>query len=109
MKDWVGNKTSIYTPLGASNHSDLEREKNDYYATDSIAIDALLSKTTLSHDLWECACGEGHLSKRLFEYGYNVKSTDLIYRGFGEGGWIFLLFRNHLKGTLLQIRLINLL
>lgn len=86
MKDWVGNKTSIYTPLGASNHSDLEREKNDYYATDSIAIDALLSKTTLSHDLWECACGEGHLSKRLFDYGYNVKSTDLIYRGFGEGG-----------------------
>ena len=100
MKDWVGNKTSIYTPLGASNHSDLEREKNDYYATDSIAIDALLSKTTLSHDLWECACGEGHLSKRLFEYGYNVKSTDLIYRGFG-GGVDFLTIQEPFKGDII--------
>ena len=107
MRDWTGNYKSIYTTLGASNHTDKEREQNDYYATDSIAIDALLSKTALSHNLWECACGEGHLSKRLSEYGYDVKSTDLIYRGFGEGGWISLLFRNHLKEILLLIHLIN--
>lgn len=85
-KDWAGNKKSVYTTLGASNHTDKAREENDYYATDPIAIDALLSKATLSHNLWECACGEGHLSKRLVDLGYNVKSTDLIYRGFGKGG-----------------------
>lgn len=86
MKDWTGKARDIYVTMGASNHTDKERETNDYYATNSIAIDALLSKATLSHDLWECACGAGHLSKRLIELGYNVKSTDLIYRGFGMGG-----------------------
>lgn len=86
MKDLTGNKTAIFATLAASNHSEGEREINDYYATDSKAIDALLEKATLNNDLWECACGEGHLSKRLLELGYNVKSTDLIYRGFGIGG-----------------------
>ena len=89
-QDWIGNYKSIYTTLGASNHTDKEREKHDYYATDSIAIDALLEKATLNLNLWECACGEGHLSKRLIELGYNVKSTDLIDRGFGQGGINFL-------------------
>ena len=84
--DWTGNKNSIFKTLGASNHTADEREEHDYYATDSIAIDVLLSKATVAHDVWECACGEGHLSKRLIELGYNVKSTDLIYRGFGSGG-----------------------
>lgn len=42
-KDWTGNAKSIYTTLGASNHTDKEREFNDYYATDPIAVDALLS------------------------------------------------------------------
>ena len=42
-KDWTGNGKSIFTTLGASNHTDKEREANDYYATDPIAIDALLS------------------------------------------------------------------
>ena len=103
MKDWVGNAKSIYTTLGASNHTNKEREVNDYYATDSIAIDALLEKATLSHDLWECACGEGHLSKKLSALGYNVKSTDLIYRGFGVGGWISSVFMSLLMGISLQI------
>lgn len=38
----------------------------------------------LSHKVWECACGEGHLSKRLKEYGYEVYSSDKINRGYGE-------------------------
>lgn len=32
----------------------------------------------------------GHLSKVLEEHGYNVKSTDLVYHGYGEGGIDFL-------------------
>ena len=75
-KDWRGNSKSIYTPLGASNHSDTEREINDYYATDPQAIDYLLEKAELNNNLWECACGEGYLSKRLVDFGYNVRSTD---------------------------------
>ena len=77
--------------VGASNHTDKERVQDDYYATDPAAIDYLLSGgAKLSHNLWECACGEGHLSKKLTELGYNVTSTDLIYRGFGVGGVDFL-------------------
>ena len=41
-KDWTGNGKSIFTTLGASNHTETEREINDYYATDPIAVDALL-------------------------------------------------------------------
>lgn len=87
MKDWTGNYKSIYTTLGASNHSEGEREENDYYATDPKAIDYLLEKAMLDKNIWECACGAGHLSKRLIELGYSVKSTDLIDRGFLGGGY----------------------
>lgn len=41
-KDWTGNGKSIFTTLGASNHTEKEREINDYYATDPIAVNALL-------------------------------------------------------------------
>ena len=44
MSDWTGNSKSIYTTLGASNHTDKDREQNDCYATDPIAIDVLLQQ-----------------------------------------------------------------
>ena len=31
-KDWTSNNKSIYTCIGATNHSDNEIEANDYYA-----------------------------------------------------------------------------
>jgi len=89
-KDWIGNRMSIYAPHGASNHSDWDREKDDYYATEPEAIDWLLSVEDLQGIIWECACGEGHLSKRLEELGKTVMSTDLIDRGYGTGGVDFL-------------------
>ena len=33
MKDWTGNKKSTYATLGASNHTENEREVDDFYAT----------------------------------------------------------------------------
>ena len=91
-KDWIGNSKSVYTTLGASNHTEDEREQHDYYATDPIAIDVLINdgESEINHNVWECACGEGHLAKRLSDYGYNVTATDLIDRGFGTGGVNFL-------------------
>lgn len=91
-KDWTGNKNSIFKTLGASNHTDKERENDDYYATDPIAIDVLINDGGVTFDkpIWECSCGEGHLSERLKEFGYEVYSTDLIDRGYGEGGIDFL-------------------
>lgn len=89
-KDWTGNYNSIYKTLGASSHTNEEREENDYYATDPVAIDKLLTVEKPFTMIWECACGEGHLSKQLKKHGYIVKSTDLIDRGFSAGGIDFL-------------------
>ena len=57
--DWTGNGTSVYKMIGASNHSEEEREQNDYYATDPIAVEMLLERETFSHEIWEPACGGG--------------------------------------------------
>ena len=43
-KDWTGNRNSIYTTLGASNHSDKERQSHDYYATEPKATELLLAE-----------------------------------------------------------------
>lgn len=80
--DWTGNRNSVFKTLGASNHTDKERAHLDYYATDPIAIDKLCDKVVLRHDVWECACGEGHLSERLKERGYAVRSSDIVDRGY---------------------------
>lgn len=83
-KDWTGNQNSIYTTLGASNHTDKERESNDYYATEPKALELLLELENFSPYVWECACGEGHLSKVLKSHGYDVKSSDIVNRGYIE-------------------------
>ena len=85
----MSNKT-VFATLGASNHSVNDREENDYYATDPIAIEKLLEIEKFNSKVWECACGEGHLSKVLQSKGYDVKSTDLIDRGYGQSGIDFL-------------------
>ncbi len=80
-KDWTGNKKSTFITLGASNHSDDEREKRDFYATDPMTIEGLLQNETFGK-IWENACGNGHLSKELIKRGYKVFSSDIIKREF---------------------------
>ena len=101
MKDWSGNKPTPFVQLGASSHSTGEREKNDYYATEPSAIDDLLKVETFNKDIWECACGEGHLSKRLKEYGYKVYSTDLIDRGYQDELVDFLCSEKKFNGDII--------
>lgn len=83
-------RDKVFVTLGATNHSEYSRENNDYYATDPIAMELLLEKEQFSSKIWECACGAGHLSKVLEAHGYDVLSTDLIDRGYGQGGVDFL-------------------
>ena len=82
--DWTGNSNSIFKTLGASNHTEKERQGEDYYATDPIAAKLLLSVEDFDGPIWECACGEGHLSKVFADAGCIVRSSDLIERGYGE-------------------------
>lgn len=63
---------------------DKERQSHDYYATEPKARELLLAEETFAPVIWECACGEGHMAKVLEEYGCQVISTDLIYRGYGN-------------------------
>lgn len=90
IKDWTGNSRSVHSALGARNYAQNERECNDFYATEPKALELLLKEETFSKNIWECACGQGHLSEVLKTYGYNVLSTDLIDRGYGRGGIDFL-------------------
>lgn len=82
--DWTGNTNSVYTTLGASNHSAHERETHDYYATDPRALEVLLLHEDFSKYIWEPACGGGHLSEVLLSKGYDVKSSDIVDRGFKD-------------------------
>lgn len=91
---------NVYTTLGATNHGIFEREENDYYATDPIALEQLLQREKFSQNIWECACGEGHLSKVLIQNGYSVQSSDLIDRGYGTGGIDFLEANSQFDGDI---------
>lgn len=93
-KDWIGNYNSIFKTLGASSHTDKERQAEDYYATDPMAAELLLREETFSHDIWEPACGEKHLSDVFERHGYNVRSSDLIDR-CGNEVFDFLSIENH--------------
>ena len=89
-KDWVGNSATHLKIIGSSHGSQSERVANDFYETDPATIDGLLKVYSLPHRIWECACGNGSLSKKLESLGYDVVSTDLIDRGYGQGGINFL-------------------
>ena len=87
------NSKSVFSTIGASSHSNYEREKNDYYATDPSAVTLLHKHNLLDKDMpyWETACGEGSLGRELKRLGYNVvKETDLFDRGYGDSGVDFL-------------------
>lgn len=83
-KDWTGNSKSVFATLSASNHSEKEREKQDYYCTDPRAVEKLLEKEKFNHYVWECAAGELHISNVLEKHGYKVRSTDIVDRTGGK-------------------------
>ena len=95
MKDWIGNKTSVSATLGASNLSNKDRAVRDYYATSPSAINAVLPYLDKEIPIWECACGEGHLSKTLKEKGYVVKESDIVVRSYPCEQIDFLWMQQH--------------
>lgn len=105
-KDWTGNSKTTFVQLGASSHSNHDREANDYYATDPNSLVLFLNKIKkdgliLDKNIWECACGEGHLSNVLKGEGFNVLSTDLVDRSYGDGIVDFLKYDGIYNGDIL--------
>lgn len=87
MKDWTGNKKSTFATLGRSNHSSYERAEDDFYSTDPQALEVFLQALKrdgiiLNNTVWECACGNGALSEVLYSHGYDVISSDKVFRGY---------------------------
>lgn len=78
-------KKGDFTTIGASAHSEGEREENDFYATDPKALELFLPEIELKN-VWECACGEGHLAKVLDAHSLLGRASDLIDRGYGDVG-----------------------
>lgn len=83
-KDWRGDTLSTFKTIGASNHCDYDRQCDDYYATEPVAVDMLCELEQFKSPILEPACGEGHISERLIAHGYDVVSRDLVDRGYGD-------------------------
>lgn len=62
----------------------------DFFPTPRWATFALIESEKFKGDIWECACGDGSMSRVLEETGQMVFSSDLYKRGFGEAGHDFL-------------------
>ena len=81
-------KSSALAYVGHNANND--REENDFYPTPDNATQSLLDRQKFDGNIWECACGNGAMSKLMINNGYDVYSSDLIDRGFGETGIDFL-------------------
>jgi len=67
-----------------SSRNDGPRADADFYPTPRIAITSLLNQEKFNGNIFEPACGAGHISKVLKEYNYTVISSDLVNRGYGD-------------------------
>jgi len=67
------------------------RERDDFYPTPPEGTRALLSVERFDGPIWEPACGDGAISKVLIDAGYEVISSDLVDRGYGESRADFLM------------------
>jgi hypothetical protein len=78
---------TVFQPAFLAGDSTEQRESNDYYKTPFHATMGLLYREAFDGVIWECACGDGAISRLL---PGEVISTDLYNRGYGESGVNFL-------------------
>lgn len=76
---------------GAQTVDHENREKDDFYPTWPGATTALLTVEKFDGPIWECAAGEGDMSRVLEASGYDVISTDLVDRGYCDARIDFLM------------------
>ncbi|MBZ8133945.1 hypothetical protein [Afifella sp. IM 167] len=62
----------------------------DFFPTPPWATFALVDNEAFKGDLWECACGDGAMSRVLEDANPSTFSSDLYRRGYGEPGIDFL-------------------
>ncbi|MFG1189679.1 hypothetical protein [Xanthobacter flavus] len=87
MADPTYNLNGGFKPT-AKRFADLEGP--DFFPTPAWATYALTDNEEFSGDVWECACGNGAMSKVLEKTSKSVISSDLYHRGYGQSGIDFL-------------------
>lgn len=76
-----------------------DRQADDFYATPRSTVEQLLQVEGFNGPIWEPACGDGAISRVLQDHGYQVISTDLVDRGWGDSGIDFLMERALMAGN----------
>ena len=95
MKLKIKMSKGDFTTIGASAHAKESREINDFYATDPKALEVFLDETGIElKNVWECACGEGHLADVLKKRGLLGQASDVIDRGYKEARELDFYFRS---------------
>ena len=82
-KDWVGGNAAVFKTLGASNHTDAERQREDYYATEPKATEWLCKLERFEGRILEPSCGEGRfimsiirrLKESAFRFGFDFNDA----------------------------------
>lgn len=87
--------------LNASSHSVNERAELDFYATPPKAVKMLLELEVFNKNIWECACGLGHISEELKKNGHEVYSTDIVDRGYGNMTRDFMVGEHRWNGDII--------
>ena len=76
------NSKTVFSMLGASNHSKETRAYNDWYATPPDCVEKLLEKEQFNHYVLEPCVGQGHIAEVLKLYGHDVTAMDIIDRDY---------------------------
>lgn len=88
-KDWTGNRNSVFKTLGASNHTDKERQNEDFYATDPVATEWLLKLENIHDVVIDNSVGEGDLMFPIIKSGRKVIGFDVVNRFSQHPGFEF--------------------
>lgn len=78
---------NIFSQLGASNHVENKRQKEDFYSTDPHAVDCLLEtleklNIEVPDTIIEPSVGMGHIADKFKNIGEKVIGYDIIDRGY---------------------------
>jgi len=77
------NRRKVFAPLGAGVLTANTTATRGLLRHPSHCRQLLLEVETFNRNIWECACGEGHLAKVLLRLGTRSRN------GFGEAGlWL---------------------
>ena len=88
-KDWTGNRNSVFKTLGAGNHTNKERQNEDFYATDPVATEWLLKLENIHDVVIDNSVGEGDLMFPIIKSGRKVIGFDIVNRFSQHPGFEF--------------------